>query len=84
MATQEEITDFANFAMQQLNNGGAKLSMDELYDMWRGENPDRAAYAENVAAVQEAIDDFKNGERGRPAGELSRELREELGQASDE
>ena len=68
--------DFANFALQQLHNGGAELSMDELYDKWRRENPDPAAYAENVAAVQGAIDDFKNGDCGRPAGELSRELRD--------
>lgn len=84
MATQEEIHDFANFALQQLHSGGAELSIDELYDNWRRENPDPVAYAENVSAVQGVIDDFKNGDRGRPAGELSRELRGKLGIVVDE
>ncbi len=84
MATQEEIHDFANFALQQLDHGGNELRIDELYDMWRRENPDPAAYAENVAAVRGSIDDFKKGDRGQPAGEVSRELRENLGAASNE
>ena len=84
MATQEEINDFTNFALQQIHHGGTELSMDELYDKWRRENPDPAVCAENVAAVQGAIDDFKNGDRGLPAGELSRELRDKLATASNE
>lgn len=84
MATQEEINDFARFALEHVNNGGADLSMDELYDLWRRENPDPATYAENVAAVNAAISDYKRGDRGRPAGELSRELRDGLGLGADE
>jgi len=84
MATQEEINEFADFALQQLDHGGTALNMDELYDMWRRENPAPAAYAENVAAVRGAIDDFKKGDRGRPAGEVSRELRENLGATFNE
>jgi hypothetical protein len=78
MATHEQINDFANFALDELNSNQAELCMDELHDMWRRENPDPADYAENIAAVHVAIDDFKAGDRGRPAGELTRELREEL------
>jgi hypothetical protein len=81
MATHEQVNDFANFALEKLNSGQADFSMDELYDMWRRENPDPADYAENVAAVQMAIDDLKAGDRGRPAGELTRELRKELDEA---
>ena len=84
MATYEEVNDFASFALGQLQNGRGQLSMDELYDMWRREHPDPADHAGNVAAVQGAIDDFKRGDRGRPAGELSRELRKELDKASDQ
>ena len=59
--------------------------MDELYDMWQREHPDPGAdHAENVAAVQGSIDDFKRGDRGRPAGELSRELHKELDKTSDQ
>jgi hypothetical protein len=46
--------------------------MDELYDLWQRQNPDPDACAENVAAVNAAIQDYKAGDRGRPAGELSR------------
>ena len=53
-------------------------SIEELFDLWRFENPSDTGYAEDVAAIAGAIADFKNGDRGRPAGELSRELREEL------
>ena len=78
MATQAEINDFSRFAFEQLNGDGAALSMNELYDLWRRQNPDLDEYAENVAAVNAAIQDYKNGDSGRPAGELSRKLREEL------
>lgn len=84
MATQEEINGFANFALQQLHHGGSELNMDELYDMWRCQNPDPAVYAEDVAAVQGAINDLRNGDRGQLAGDLSRELRAKLRTASEE
>ena len=84
MATQEEIHDFTRFALDQINSTGSELSMDELYDMWRLENPDPNVCADDVAAINGAIEDYKNGDRGRVAGELSRELRKELGIASDE
>ncbi len=84
MPTKEQINDFARFAVEQLNSRGAALSMDELYDLWRRQNPDPDAYAENVAAVNAAIQDYKAGDRGRPAGELSRELRGKLESNSHE
>lgn len=46
--------------------------------MWRMENPSDRDDAEDIVALAEAIADFGLGDRGRPAGELSRELREEL------
>jgi hypothetical protein len=82
MATREEVNDFASFALAQLERGNATLSIDELYDLWRREHPDPADHSENVAAVRGAIDDFKSGDRGRPAGQLSRELREEFDKAA--
>jgi hypothetical protein len=36
-------------------------------------------YAENVAAANAAIRDFKNGDRGASAGEHSDQLRREFG-----
>jgi len=75
--TAEELESFTQFAKERLG-GDAEPSIEELFDLWRMENPSDTDYAENVAAIAGAIEDFKNGDRGRPAGELSRELCEEL------
>jgi hypothetical protein len=76
MATQEQIESFYRFATERLGNGGAELSMDELYEEWRFENPTTEEFEENVAAIQASIDDMNRGEKGRDAGEIVRELRQ--------
>jgi hypothetical protein len=77
--TAQELESFTQFAKERLGVGDAEPSLDELFDLWRMENPSEATFTENLSAVAGAIDDFKNGDRGRPAGQLSQELREELG-----
>lgn len=77
--TAQELESFTQFARVRLAAGNIEQSLEELFDLWRLENPSDTGYAENVSAIAEAIEDFKNGDRGRPAGELSRELRKELG-----
>lgn len=71
------------FARQRLGNGGTELSLDELFDLWRAENASDELYAENVAAVNAAVQDFRCGDRGTPAGEHSDQLRREFGVASE-
>ena len=78
MTTKEQIDSFYRFATAQLENGGSEKTVDELYDQWRYENLTPEDIAENVAAIQLSIDDMNNGETGRDAGEVARELREEL------
>ena len=77
--TEQELESFTQFARSHLGGGGSEPSLDELFDLWRTENPSDADYAENVAAIAAAIQDFHRGDRGRPAGEFSRQLRQELG-----
>lgn len=77
--TEQELDSFAKYARERLDEGGVGLSIDELFDLWRVENPSDDAYAENVAAIAASIEDFENGDRGTPAGQLSRELRRESG-----
>ena len=77
--TERELESFTQFAKARLHGEEPEPSLDELFDLWRIENPSDADYAENLAAIASAIDDFRRGDRGRPAGELSRELREQLG-----
>ncbi len=62
-----------------LDTGRPQPSLDELFDLWRIENPSDADYTENLATIAGAIDDFRRGDRGRPARELSRELRSQIG-----
>ena len=77
--TAQELEGFVQFAKSQLAAAEIEPSLDELFDLWRIENPADADYAENVAALAEAIKDYEAGDRGRPAGELSDELRKTLG-----
>jgi hypothetical protein len=78
MATQEQIDSFYRFATEQLSAGGSEKTVDELYDQWRFENLGPEDIAENVAAIQASIDDMNQGETGRDAGKVIRELREEF------
>jgi hypothetical protein len=75
MATQEQIDSFHQFATEQIQNGGREKSVDELYDQWRLENLSSEELDENVAAIQGAIDDMKNGDRGRDVDEVIAEVR---------
>ena len=84
MATiEQDLADFTSYARQKIEAGERNFSIDELFDQWRAENPSDEQYAENVAAIQASIQDYKNGERGTLAGEHSAELRREFGLASE-
>jgi hypothetical protein len=76
---EQDLDRFTSFARQQINSGQRDLSIDELFDQWRLENPSDEQYAENVAAIHASIQDFKKGERGTIAGEHSAELRRKFG-----
>ena len=76
MATaEEELASFTSYARERIESGQRNLSIEELFDQWRAENPSDEQYADNVAAIQASIQDFKNGERGTIAGEHSAHLR---------
>jgi hypothetical protein len=76
---EQELDSFTNYARERIESGQRDLSIDELFDQWRVENPSSEQYANNIAAVQASIQDFKNGERGTIAGEHSAKLRSEFG-----
>ena len=66
---EQDIRDFAQFAEQQFSSGGAELTVDELFDMWRAANPPADELAHNVAAVKASLVDMETGDRGTPADE---------------
>lgn len=77
-ATQEELNAFHEFASEQLRNGGAELSLDELYEQWRLENPTPREQTDIHASIQRGLADVEAG-RYEPADKVMRELREKHG-----
>lgn len=73
--TESDIDSFAQYAKGQLGRSGASLSIDELFDQWRLQQPP----ASDLAAIKASIRDMENGEGGRPFDEFSKEFRQRNG-----
>lgn len=73
--TEQQIESFRSFALQRLERGDADLSVDELFDCWRRENPDEEQAREDLLAVQASLRDMHRGERGRSFDDFAREFR---------
>jgi hypothetical protein len=71
----DELRDFHTFLRQKLNADGATLSPEEALDEWRRLHPEPQASADDFAAIQEALDDLANGDRGIVFEEFDREFR---------
>lgn len=76
--TELELQQFNDFARGMLQASDVQPSLAELMDLWQLEHMTAAQRDENLAAMQAALLDFQNGDRGQPAGLLSRQLRQEL------
>jgi hypothetical protein len=61
---QQDLDSFNHYARQKIESGQRDMSIDELFDQWRAENPSDEQYAENVAAIKASIQDYESGERG--------------------
>jgi hypothetical protein len=72
---QNELREFHHFLGEKLNNGGAGLSPEEALDEWRRMHPENDASDEDVAAVQEALDDIAAGDKGMLFDEFDRDFR---------
>lgn len=79
MATAEDdLKNFSQFVSEQVRDN-TELRLPELFDLWLLQNPNADDHAENVTAINASINDYLNGERGTPAGEHSKSIREEFG-----
>lgn len=76
-ATLQQLEDFVAFAKRELANGGADLSIDDLFDRWRGRTDDEVDPNE-VAAIEASIADYDRGERGVPVEQHLEEVRREF------
>jgi len=72
---EQDIQSFAKFARQQLSDSDSKLTIDELFDMWRAENPSSEELVESVVAVKSALREMEAGDTGIPADEHLAQLR---------
>ncbi len=71
----DAFTAFAKHAIAQ----DESLSLDELWDRWRLENPLPAEAAKDELAVKAALRDMELGDNGIPAEEHLRDVREQYG-----
>lgn len=71
MTASEQIHSFTTFALALTKQEGEHLSLDEIYQRWWQENH----AGDDLVAIQEAVDSFEAGERGRPADEFLAEQR---------
>jgi len=72
-APTNELRNFRDFLSQKLSNGGAELSPEEALDEWRTGHPE--SEDDDVAAIQEALDDLAGGERPVPFEEFDKKFR---------
>jgi len=75
---EDDLKSFTQFVNQRIKNE-EEMRLSELFELWMRAHSSESSYADNVAAINASIDDFRNGERGTPAGEHSRNLREQFG-----
>jgi hypothetical protein len=69
-----ELARFQEFLAAHVKQGDS-LSPEEALDLWRLQNPDPNEFADNVAAVREALADIDAGDQGVPFEEFDREFR---------
>jgi len=74
--TPDELFSFHDFLSQKLTSGAARLSPEEVLDMWRAENPVADDYPGNVAALKEALADMEAGDHGMPLEQFDGEFRQ--------
>jgi hypothetical protein len=73
--TIEELREFHRFLTDKLNADGIDLSPEEALDEWRRLHPLTNTFDEDVAAIQEALDDMAKGDRGIPFDQFDRDFR---------
>ncbi len=74
--TKEELSSFCDFLSQELANGVARLSPEEVLDMWRAEHPVADDNPNHVVALNEALADMESGDRGMPLEQFDRTFRQ--------
>ncbi|MEJ7590062.1 MAG: hypothetical protein WKF77_00785 [Planctomycetaceae bacterium] len=81
--SSQELQSFQQYATARLQNGGALLELDQLFDEWRNLNPDPKQLSEDAIAVRASLRDIERGETGLPVEDAVREIRAKYNLASE-
>jgi hypothetical protein len=71
----DELREFHSFLSEKLRAGRIDWSPEEALDEWRRLHPDAQASDEEAAAIQEALAEMANGDRGIPFEDFDRDFR---------
>jgi hypothetical protein len=71
----EELREFHRFLSDRLTNGGVQWSPEDALDEFRRLHPRAQDCEEDLAALQEALDDVASGDRGVPINDFDRDFR---------
>ncbi len=71
----QQLDQFQQFALTRLQSSRVELSIDELYDEWRRENPDPQDLERDARAIAASLRDFDQGNQGRPVEDFVREFK---------
>ena len=71
----QELQSFQQYAAARIQNGGAKLELDELLEEWKHLNSSSQNLQQDALAVKASLRDFERGETGVPAESVIAELK---------
>lgn len=76
MATStQELQSFQQHVAVRIQNGGAKLELDDFLDKWKYQNPDPQQLQEDALAVKASLRDLELGETGTSAETVIADLK---------
>jgi len=70
MASIKQIDEFTRFAKQLVEKESIELPLDAIFDRWHEE----AFRDEDLLRIQVSVNDYENGNRGRPVEEFLEEF----------
>ena len=71
----QDLQSFQQYAATRIQNGGAKLELDDLLDEWKHQNPDPQQLQQDALAVKASLRDLERGETGTPAETVIADLK---------
>ena len=73
--TLNQLDSFHRFETERALNAEGKVTIDELFELWREENTTSEGKVADRLAVEAALQDMKNGDTGQPFDDFDREFR---------